>query len=79
MINDDVHDNDNANDNYSNDDDDDNDNDNDVYTPHQADLAAEGVAVQGSELGDSLHPGLSHLPLCWDGSRLLEQHRVPDN
>ena len=53
--------------------------DNDVFTPHQTDLAAEGVAVQGPELGDSLHPGLSHLSLHWNGSGLLEQHRVPNN
>ena len=58
---------------------DDDDNDNDVFTPHQTDLAAEGVAVQGPELGDSLHPGLSHLSLHWNGSGLLEQHRVPNN
>ena len=52
---------------------------NDDDNNHQTDLAAEGVAVQRPELGDALHPGLRHLPLHWDGPRLLEQHRVPDN
>ena len=54
------------------------DNDDDDDDP-QTDLAAEGVAVQRPELGDTLHPGLRHLPLHRDGPRLLEQHRVPDN
>ena len=45
----------------------------------QTDLAAQGVALQGPQLGDALHPGLRYLPLYRDGSWLLEQHRVPDN
>ena len=42
----------------------------------QTDLAAQGVAVQGPQLGDALHPGLSNLPLYRDGSWL---HCVADN
>ena len=45
----------------------------------QTRLAAQGVALQGPQLGDALHPRLRHLPLYRDGSWLLEQHRVPDN
>ena len=40
----------------------------------KTDLAAEGVAVQGPELGVALHARLRHLSVHGDGCRVLEQH-----
>ena len=42
----------------------------------QGELAAEGVAVPGQQLGDALHPGLRRPPVRGHGRPVLEQHRA---
>ena len=42
----------------------------------QGELAAEGVAVPGQQLGDALHPGLRRPPVRGHGRAVLEQHRA---
>ena len=40
----------------------------------QGELAAEGVAVPGQQLGDALHPGLRRPAVRGHGRPVLEQH-----
>ena len=42
----------------------------------QGELAAEGVAVPGQQLGDPLHPGLRRPSVRGHGRPVLEQHRA---
>ena len=42
----------------------------------QGELAAEGVAVPGQQLGDPLHPGLRRPAVRGHGRPVLEQHRA---
>ena len=42
-------------------------------------LATEGVVVQRCQLGDPLYSRICCLLVHWDGSRLLDQHCLPDH